>query len=572
MSTSRSTANYLLEGIADAGVEFIFANMGTDHAPLIEEMAAWDRASRTYARVILCPHENTAMHMAGGYALATGRAQLVITHVDAGTANCAMAAHNLRRSRLPVILFAGKAPYSSRNELIGCRDNYVHFIQEPFDQAAIVRPYVKWEYDLPSGIVVKEVLQRAAWMANSHPRGPVYLTARREVLAEHWPEDNVHRFPSAAYSPSSPAAAPGRLIAEIGSRLLDAKRPLIITSYAGRNAAVPALLEQLAAATGSAVVEASPQHVNISRKHPCFAGYLANERLKDADIVLLLDTDVPYLLADAQLAEDAWCAHIDADADKEDIPLWTFPAQLRLRAEAAEVLRQLLEWLQENRTPASIEAAALRMSSLAMAREERASAAARQAQAPGSVGAINPHHLVALISQRLGDDCIVVNEAVRNALPVLEQMPRTLPGTYFCSGGGGLGFSSGIALGMKLARPAADVVQFMGDGVFYLNNFESFLAVSSGYGLPILTVVLDNGGWAAVKSATTRVYRDGEASSSNRFQSELPQINFAPIAASVAGHGELVADPAELPEAIDRCLAAVRGGKPAVLHVRVTRL
>src|SRR5438876_6769772 len=87
----RSTAHYFLEGLVDLGVDYIFANLGTDHVSLIEEMARWDRQDRKHPEMILCPHEVVAVHMAGGYALATGRAQAVLVHVDAGHANACMA-------------------------------------------------------------------------------------------------------------------------------------------------------------------------------------------------------------------------------------------------------------------------------------------------------------------------------------------------------------------------------------------------------------------------------------------------------------------------------------------------
>ena len=122
--------------------------------------------------VIRCPHENTAAHMASGYAFMTGRGQGVLVHVDVGTANTANAMHNIFRTRLPVLLMAGKAPYTSGNELVGSRDTYVHFVQEPFDQGRLVRPYMKWEWTLPSGVVVKEALRRAYSIMQSEPRRP----------------------------------------------------------------------------------------------------------------------------------------------------------------------------------------------------------------------------------------------------------------------------------------------------------------------------------------------------------------------------------------------------------------
>ena len=178
---SHTAAHYFLEGLVELGIEYLFCNLGTDHASLIEELARWDAAGRAHPQIILCPHENVAIHMAGAYAALTGRGQAVIVHVDAGTANAAMGMHNLFRGRLPVLLMAGKAPYTIHGELTGSRDNYVHFVQDPFDIASIVRPYVKWEYNLPSGVVVKEALRRAHSVMHSDPCGPVYMTLPRET-------------------------------------------------------------------------------------------------------------------------------------------------------------------------------------------------------------------------------------------------------------------------------------------------------------------------------------------------------------------------------------------------------
>src|SRR5262245_62526777 len=154
---THSAAYFLLEGLNEIGIDYLFCNFGTDHAPIIEELANRKQRGEPVPKTIRCAHENTAAHMAAGYALMTGRGQGVLVHVDVGTANTANAMHNLFRSRLPVLLMAGKAPYTTAHELVGTRDTYVHFVQEPFDQGSLVRPYVKWEWTLPSGIVAKEV-------------------------------------------------------------------------------------------------------------------------------------------------------------------------------------------------------------------------------------------------------------------------------------------------------------------------------------------------------------------------------------------------------------------------------
>ncbi len=96
-----STAFYLLQALNEIDVEYLFCNFGTDRAPLIEELARFNTSGLRAPKVILCPHENVAMHMAGGYAQMTGRGQAVLVHVDAGTANAALGMHNLFRNRIP---------------------------------------------------------------------------------------------------------------------------------------------------------------------------------------------------------------------------------------------------------------------------------------------------------------------------------------------------------------------------------------------------------------------------------------------------------------------------------------
>ena len=250
-----STAHYFLEGLVDLGVEYIFANLGTDHVSLIEEMARWDKEGRPHPEMILCPHEVVAVHMAGGYALATGRAQAVLEHVDAGTAHACMAIQNLFRYRLPVLLFAGRAPHTLHGELTGSRDTYVHFVQDPFDIASIVRPYVKWEYSLPSGVVVKEALARAGAFAQSDPPGPVYMMLPRETLAEEWDEAAMPAYPAARYgSVHAGGVEPARAEA-IAKALMAAENPVAFAAYLGRKPEAVAALDRLARATGIRVAE-----------------------------------------------------------------------------------------------------------------------------------------------------------------------------------------------------------------------------------------------------------------------------------------------------------------------------
>jgi acetolactate synthase-1/2/3 large subunit len=155
----------------------------------------------------------------------------------------------------------------------------------------------------------------------------------------------------------------------------------------------------------------------------------------------------------------------------------------------------------------------------------------------------------------------------------MNQIPRTRPQTMLGNGGSGLGFSGGMALGVKLARPSRRVVQIVGDGSFHFSTPDSVYAVASEYHLPIFTVVLDNGGWGAVKASTLRVYPKGVAADSDHFNARLgSERRFEQVAQAFGAFGESVDDPAHLDGAIGRCMAALDGGRSAVLAVKVTPL
>src|SRR5439155_6018865 len=125
--------------------------------------------------------------------------------------------------------------------------------------------------------------------------------------------------------------------------------------------------------------------------------------------------------------------------------------------------------------------------------------------------------LCAELGQRIAPHDVVFSEAARNGPAISQQIARPLPGTLVRVGGGGLGSSGGMALGVKLARPDRLAVQIVGDGSFYFNVPSSVYAVSKQYHLPIFSLILDNGGWSAVKESTLRVYPDGDAKAEDSF-------------------------------------------------------
>jgi acetolactate synthase-1/2/3 large subunit len=571
-SITRSSAQFLLEALQDVGIDYLFCNLGTDHAPIIEALAACRRTGRSVPNVILCPHESTAAHMAGGYALATGRGQGILVHVDVGTANAAIGMHNLFRSRIPAFLMAGKAPFTTYGESKGSRDNYVHFVQEPFDQGSLVRPYVKWEWTLPSGIVVKETIRRAHAIMQSEPKGPVYLMLPRETLSEPFDEQDIRPFEEDRFGAMPVSGADPHLVEQLVDRLLASTHPVIVTSYGGRTPGTSDAIYRLAEFAGIRVVESNMVN-NVSHEARCFSGFQTGPQFEKADLVLMIDSDVPWIPKDATLRPETFWAQIDLDVMKSNSPMWSFPCQLRLQGNSARILDQVLEALRARATPAYESQATVRLAAIDAERERRTARSRALAEDPGSVGDINPHYLCRELGRRITPDDFIMHEAARNAPAMLQQIPRPHPGSVVRVAGGGLGASGGMALGTKLARPQHMAIQILGDGSFYLNNPSSTFGVSKQYDLPLFTLVLDNGGWSAVKESTLRMYPDGDAKVIDAFEATLAtDVDFSKVIEGFGGYGEKLTDPAQVPAALDRCLDAMRAGRSALLHATVKRL
>ncbi|HEY4910656.1 MAG TPA: thiamine pyrophosphate-binding protein, partial [Methylomirabilota bacterium] len=151
-----TVAQAWLELLHDRGVDVFLANAGTDFASLVDAFAKRQAEGKASPRPIVVPHESVAVGMAHGYYLATGRPQAVMVHVTVGTANATCGVITAARGRVPVFLAAGRTPLTEEG-LPGSRDLYIHWAQEAFDQAGMLREYVKWDYELRNAAQVEAV-------------------------------------------------------------------------------------------------------------------------------------------------------------------------------------------------------------------------------------------------------------------------------------------------------------------------------------------------------------------------------------------------------------------------------
>lgn len=564
------TAEGYVEALIEQGVRYLFLNPGTDTFPIQEALSKLAAQGRPVPRTVLCLFEVVALAAAHGYYAATGEPQAVLVHVDVGTQNLGGMLHNAQRGRAAVFIAAGLAPYTSDPRLRGSRDTYIHWLQDQPDQRGIVRNYVKWDYELRRPDQVGEVVARAFQIAASDPPGPVYLTLPREVLMDTLGEVTLYR--PERVPPTKLGAGDPTLLREVARRLVAAERPVVLTGTTGRTDAGYRGLVRLAELLALPVVEWRDR-ANFPSAHPLHQGDDPAPWLASADLVLILDHDVPYLPAQAGPSPEAIVVQIDLDPVKERIPLWTFPLNLAIRADTAQALDYLADQARELLTEAHRRRIAVRREDLAAKHAQQRAAWQAEARASSALRPISPVWLATCLGQlaRETPGCVFVDEAVTSDGAIWRNVEVSEPGTWFKSGGSALGWGLGAAVGIKLARPDRQVVALVGDGSFVFGEPLAALWASQTQHAPILVVIFNNGCYNATRSPLVAAYPKGHSVTANDFVGIdlLPAPRYDLLAPVVGAYGERVEDPSEVLPALRRGLERVQGGQSVVLDVQL---
>jgi acetolactate synthase I/II/III large subunit len=555
-----NVAGAYLALLADRGVDYLFGNAGTDFAPLVEAYARAAQTNIPVPRPILAAHENLAVAMAHGYAMLSRRVPAVMVHVSVGTANMICAAMNASRENIAILLTAGRSPLTETG-LIGSRDGYIHWAQEMYDQAGMLREIVKWDYELRNGEQLETVVDRALAIAASEPRGPVYLSLPREVIAA--PCEVEHPSPS-RLNPAAPAAPDRAAVAEAAGILGQARRPLIVTANAGRDPAAFTALARFAEQFALPVVQHRPRYLSLPSSHSMHLGYDPARLVPQADAIMVIESDVPWLPGRVTPRPECKIIQCGLDPLFTRYPIRGFASDIAITASTSAALSALSAALADATDTKTISARR------EWVKEERAKMTAAWKAAVDAAARKNPPDPVWVshcIGRAKAPNTIVINEYT--LFP--EHCAFESPDLYFgSSSASGLGWGAGAVLGAKLARPESPVIAVVGDGAYMFSNPAAVHHASAMHDLPVLFVVMNNGMWGAVQRSTLAMYPDGLASKSNAqsFVSLGKLPAFERICESAGGYGARVEDAAELPGALERALAVVeRERRQALLNV-----
>jgi acetolactate synthase-1/2/3 large subunit len=557
-ATVESTADAYLELLAARGVEYFFANAGTDFAPIIEAYARRGAQGQASPRPITVPHEVPAVAMAHGYTMVTGRPQVVMVHVIVGAGNATGGVINAARSNIPMLFSAGRNPITEAGNA-GSRDRPIHWAQEAFDQAGMLREFVKWDYELKRFDQLETVVDRALTLAQAEPRGPVYLTLPREVLAER--HDAIeYADPARAVVPAATLPDPDA-IREAAAILTAARNPIIITKALGRDPAAVPVLVRLAETLGAPVFDQFHTYVNFPQDHALHGGFEAAPHLADADAILVIESDVPWFPQMNRPKPETRIVHLGVDPLFSRYPVRGFPADLALAGTPRLALAALADAVTRRVNATSAGERRERWAAAGARRREAAGAKSRAVQGDAPIDML---WLSRAIGDLVDDRTIVINEYDLDA----TQCTFTRPGSYFAAPpSGGLGWGLGAALGAKLAAPDHRVICCVGDGAYIFGSPTASHFVSRAYNLPVLFVVFNNQTWNAVKRAVQTYASDGWAvrTDSMPLTALEPSPDYEMICRASGGHGERVEDPAALPDALRRGLRIVKDEKRQVV-------
>jgi len=566
---SLSGGEVMLDVLRAYGVDHIFCSPGTEWVPVWECLAKLKARGERIPEYINCRHESLAVAMAFGYSKATGRLPAVLLHASVGALQGAMAIRAAYQEQVPMLICAGDSSgFGEDEDDDGSGWRWSRSLSDVGGPASLVKPFVKWG----SGVTSKENLpgfvHRGCAMAQAPPKGPVFLSIPWEFLLKSFPEV---RIPPPLPAPAPPLPDPAAL-EDVAQRLQQGRNPIILTEHAGTTPDVVAKLVELAELLSIPVFEAlRPDYVNFPKDHPLHAGYDAAEALQEADVVFIVGGTNPWPTASAFPKDNTEVILLDQTPLNERQPYWGYRIDLLLTGDIGRGLSALVDIIRphtltpgphSSRRQARFERWRAKHEQLAAIWETEALAA--QGSKP-----IAPKWFLYTVNRLLPHNALILQETVTHSPLIHRYLHRAQPDGYFDVTFGGLGLGMGKATGMKLARPDRPVIYFVGDGSFNYNPVLACLGFCQEYHLPILTIVLNNGGYAAMKLAHQKLYPEGWAVKRDTFFGEAitPGPNYTRVAEAFDAYGERVEVPDDIEPALNRALRQVVGGRAALLDV-----
>jgi acetolactate synthase-1/2/3 large subunit len=559
-----SGADILLDILKMHGIEYIFSSPGSEWFPVWESLAKRHCQDDRTLKYINCRHEVLAVSMAFAYTKITGRLPAVLLHAGVGTLNCAMAIRIAYRLETPMIICAGDTSGFGEDKYDrGDSWKWVGALAEMGGTDALVRPYVKWSNAVSSVETLAGSLSRGCDIAQTVPKGPVFLCIPWEFLFIEQPERRIRSVPV-----TLPQTVPDpSLLEEAANLLIESKEPIILTEDVGEDPEAVQKLVELVERLNIPVFECIyPRFANFPRDHSLHIGYDASEALKQSDAIFIVGGTTPWQPPSAFPQSQAKVVLIDEDPLKERLPYWGYHVDLWINGHIGRSLASLVDIVRTRMKgagphhPERLSRWKLKHQQLKKKWEDEA--LVRKTNKPISI-----RWFLYVADKLLPEDSFILAESATHSELAQRYMAR--PNSFFKVISGGLGMGMGEAAGVKLVYPHRPVVLLIGDGSLSYNPVLAGLGLFEEYQLPILTIVLNNGCYASMRSVHRKYYPDGCAVTKNLYFGVdlLPEPDYTKLGEAFHAYAERLEGPEQIEPALDRALRHIANGKSVLLDV-----
>jgi acetolactate synthase-1/2/3 large subunit len=312
--------------------------------------------------------------------------------------------------------------------------------------------------------------------------------------------------------------------------------------------------------------------VNFPSTHPLHLGFSDSPFIQEADCLLILDHDVPWVPALMRPSSHCKVIQIDFDPLKRDIPLWGFPVDLSIEADSEQAMTALTEEIARRITPDDRTRIESRRSALSTEHDAQRFRWHQRAHHLADRQPIAPEWAAFCLNEIVDEHTIIVSEAASNTLLLWNYLQLDNPGSYYESQGSGLGWAVGAAVGAKLASPSKTVICVQGDGSWMFSSPMAAYTASRQYQCPFLTVIFNNQEYYSTAEAILTLAPSGQVSKSEVYPAcDLPEAGlYSKLAEAMGLWACTVDDPKKLRSALRQGLEQVRAGRSAMVNIRVS--
>jgi acetolactate synthase-1/2/3 large subunit len=580
LTTKKTGSDFMVDVVKTLGINYMAACPGSTFRALQESFINY--GGNTKPEWLTCLHEEASVGMAHGYAKVAGKPMAAMVHGTVGLQHASMAIYNAWCDRVPIVVFTASAgPVEERRPGV----EWMHTVQ---DGAALTRDFTKWD-DYPWSLQsFAESTVRAYALATTAPMAPVVLVADGKLQEEplHPEEEAKLKIPKLAAN-MQPAGDPNA-VREAAKLLVAAENPMIIADRYARTEKGMGLLVKLAELLQAPVVDVRSR-MNFPTNHPLNNSERKGALVSQADVILALEAvdlygqlnrmrdqleRVTFPTAKPNAKVISITAHdLLVRANYQDFQRYQ-PADLPITGDAEATMPELLEAVQKELSDARKTALAARGQKLADATKGLLDRARGEAAYGWDASPISSARMyMELWNQIKSEDWALVSATNFSSdwpfrLWAMDKPYRYIGG----AGGAGVGYQQVASTGAALAHRDIGgrlVVSVTGDGE--LNMSPGVLWTAAHHKIPLLTIVQNNRAyhqeWMHLQRMANRHNRALDTAWIGT-TIDNPNIDYAKIA---QGYGMFaigpVSDPKELGPALQKAIAVVKGGEPALIDV-----